>query len=975
MLRWMAFVLVTVSVSTGCMDLDTEVYVRKDGSAAVSQSVVFSPEFAGLMALGGDELVDEPSLRSRAEQMGDGVEYLGANEISRQDGSRGYVARYGVADIADLALTGNLVFAPAPGGNGRLGAWASDGVLWNFQFAPGNEPVLSIVHEWPEEGGDTGGANSGSDAPAGGNDALADWLMKSMFEDLRMRVHVRVDGSITESNARYMSPEESHITLLSMDFAQLMANGEGSAWLEELGRGSREETAARVARLGDESTYIRVDTQRVIRVKFGSRRAPAERYPIAGGESPQTCEGWNTGEFFNSAAVTDVTRCLALGKDVNAREYETSPTPLHRAAQVGSPAMIGALIEAGADVEATANFGEGGGPYSGQTGFTPLHVAGLWGTPANTQALIDAGANVHIDGLLGWVAARGRPDTLKLLIDAGVPVESALFDAVHGDPANIAVLLAAGADYRARDGRGNTPLHAASALEFWEGGNNAVASIVALSEAGADIEARNADGRTPLHLAAAWSGGPASVKALVDAGADTEVRNADGWTPLHLAASMSYDGLESGDLASLEALIDAGADVEARDYHGRTPLHVAVRHGHPYSVSALLEAGANALARDLEGLTPLLEPREYALWEGDWLSEASSPGDNVYENLSITNADAAGFTYSFECRDVPYGPNAVRTDEARAFFRGSLEAEDPANGQTFARRVDPDDRHARVIQTGEPSYGPPRSCALEGTGNFVFQRSIYRPGFDCDQAATSVEMAICRNELIALGDYEMSTVYRALMEEFTAESAARLRSSQRTWLNDRNRSCVSGDAVDDICLARLYSDRLAALAKLHVPSMGVEPRFDATYALALVTSGRDLRRDTPTRLAMYPRTLADATDGQWQADESGFLFEQTYVDTRVVWPATVDFRYSDMLFVGSTGTVWTAAHTEPLVSLDVFRGHQPRRVWMEAGRGPFAIRSEDGFESTDAPPATGDVPDLVRGWLSRHPISEIMRLR
>ena len=221
----------------------------------------------------------------------------------------------------------------------------------------------------------------------------------------------------------------------------------------------------------------------------------------------------------------------------------------------------------------------------------------------------------------------------------------------------------------------------------------------------------------------------------------------------------------------------------------------------------------------------------------------------------------------------------------------------------------------------------------------------------------------------------MSTVYRELLNEFPAESAARLRSSQRAWLNDRNRSCLSGNAVDDICLARLYSDRLAALAKLQDPSMGVKPGFDAAYALALVTSGRDLRHDTPTRLAIYPQRLADATKVQWRTDESGFLFEQTYVDTRVVWPATVEFRYSDMLFVGSTGAVWTAAHTEPLVSLDIFRKYQRWRVWMEAGRDPFTIRSESGFESTDAPLATDEVPGLVRDWLNRHPISEIMRSR
>ena len=155
--------------------------------------------------------------------------------------------------------------------------------------------------------------------------------------------------------------------------------------------------------------------------------------------------------------------------------------------------------------------------------------------------------------------------------------------------------------------------------------------------------------------------------------------------------------------------------------------------------------------------------------------------------------------------------------------------------------------------------------------------------------------------------------------------------------------------------------------------MGAELRLDAAYAVAVMNRGGDLTHYTPARLAMCPQRLADAAEARWQADESGLFFGLTYVDTRVVWPADVEFRYSDMLFVGSTGTLWTAAHTEPIMGSEVFDELEPWRVWMEAARDPFTIRPKAGFESTDAPAAAHEVPELVRDWLNRHPMSETMR--
>ena len=158
-LRRIPFAILTAMGWAGCMDVDTEIHVKGDGSATVSQTVLVTSEALGsLMTLDGDGLMNERHLKARAAGLGRGVEYLGANEVVQEDGSRGYVARYEVSDIRDLKLTGNFFFGHLLGQDAPE-AWADDGVVWDFQFAPGKEPVLSIVQGRQEEVADSPGAN------------------------------------------------------------------------------------------------------------------------------------------------------------------------------------------------------------------------------------------------------------------------------------------------------------------------------------------------------------------------------------------------------------------------------------------------------------------------------------------------------------------------------------------------------------------------------------------------------------------------------------------------------------------------------------------------------------------------------------------------------------------------------------------------------------------------------------------------
>jgi len=157
--------------------------------------------------------------------------------------------------------------------------------------------------------------------------------------------------------------------------------------------------------------------------------------------------------------------------------------------------------------------------------------------------------------------------------------------------------LELGADIKARNEQGLTPLHnAACSTDHSE-------VIKSLLRSGADIDARDNDfGRTPLHLAAQDSGHSGVIKTLLNAGADCGARDGSGSTPLHLAAA----GSRSPD--AVETLLGAGANPNALDENGHSPLHEAiVKSDNPETVRALLGAGANPDARVEYGRTLLHE--------------------------------------------------------------------------------------------------------------------------------------------------------------------------------------------------------------------------------------------------------------------------------------------------------------------------------------------------------------------------------
>ena len=248
-------------------------------------------------------------------------------------------------------------------------------------------------------------------------------------------------------------------------------------------------------------------------------------------------------------------------------------TVLQGAAKEGNLDAVGMLIEAGADVNALADY------YNGSTA---LQAAAGGGHYSALEMLLKAGADVNAE---------------PALISGRTALQAA---AGGGHHIALDMLLKAGADVNAPPARsgGFTALQAAA------GGGHQIA-LNMLLKAGADVNAPHCEhhGRTALQ-AAAGGGHQTALDMLLKAGADVNSPSGKygGRTTLQAAAG-------GGHHIALNMLLRAGADVNAppATHFGCTALAAAVEGKHHTAIDMLLQAGADVRKLSRQQLSKLDE--------------------------------------------------------------------------------------------------------------------------------------------------------------------------------------------------------------------------------------------------------------------------------------------------------------------------------------------------------------------------------
>ncbi|XP_078375371.1 uncharacterized protein LOC144658781 isoform X1 [Oculina patagonica] len=231
--------------------------------------------------------------------------------------------------------------------------------------------------------------------------------------------------------------------------------------------------------------------------------------------------------------ISEISRLVALGVDVDSRIDKNGKTALHYAAYKGQLLAVKALIDAGADLDLTD-----------ENGVTALHRAIIHGHTDVVHTLLGACCSVD-----------------KIDENGNTALHEAAW---NGYSKCVELLVAAKCDVNIHNRTGYTSLHLAAQ-------NSHCTTLKVLLDGGCNPLAKNNYGDTPLHIAVRY-GHVEVCNILMETKINVSEQNNDGNTPLHIAASMGHEKLT-------EMLLNAGSETTEKNNVGDTARDLAVRNG------------------------------------------------------------------------------------------------------------------------------------------------------------------------------------------------------------------------------------------------------------------------------------------------------------------------------------------------------------------------------------------------------------
>lgn len=229
-LRALAFLPLLALPTAGCIQFETLVKVKGDGTGTVVQTMTMSAETMEMMkSMKGDgakvdagkpmalEAKDIEQAKAEAAKMGEGVTFVKAEPIDTPQ-AKGMRAIYSFRDVTKLKVSQkpSSPGGPAPGGPG--GPDVDDSMKFGFAKAANGNSVLTIA--MPDLKAKPGSAKTPAAAPEAPPEAMA--MMKQMFKGLRIAIAVEPEGKVVSTNSPYL--EGSRVTLMEMSFDALLTD-------------------------------------------------------------------------------------------------------------------------------------------------------------------------------------------------------------------------------------------------------------------------------------------------------------------------------------------------------------------------------------------------------------------------------------------------------------------------------------------------------------------------------------------------------------------------------------------------------------------------------------------------------------------------------------------------------------------------------------------------------------------------------
>jgi hypothetical protein len=168
-------------------------------------------------------------MKEAATKYGDGVVFVSSKPIKTAD-RVGRVAIYQCADISTLRIDQKPQTGDMPGASSSK---TKEEVLFRFAKQPSGTSQLTVVFpesKFEEARKDATTDKDGNKKPV---DPAQLEMMKKLFDGLKVAIDVDVLGTIVKTNSPYV--QGSRVTLLEMDFGQLLANDQLMSQIGEPG--------------------------------------------------------------------------------------------------------------------------------------------------------------------------------------------------------------------------------------------------------------------------------------------------------------------------------------------------------------------------------------------------------------------------------------------------------------------------------------------------------------------------------------------------------------------------------------------------------------------------------------------------------------------------------------------------------------------------------------------------------------------
>ena len=280
-----AAAMVSATALCGCLEHETVLMVRPDGSGTLTETTLLGAQMVQMMtAMGGmapapdgqapmdplQQMVDKETLAKRAAAMGEGVTVTSAKALKKEDGRAGSEVVYAFKDVSKLKLNVKQDSGGPPAPEDQKDT-KQEVVKLEFVKASGGTPAkLTIIMPEPAKKGPDGAATKPEmpDEMKAQMQAQMKPLMEQMMGGLRMSLTVKTGGKVVKTDATYPLKDGTGVTVFDVDFGELVKDDEAFGKMGAMNKDMTLDEAKKAFSDPLLKKYIRIETKPKIEIEF-----------------------------------------------------------------------------------------------------------------------------------------------------------------------------------------------------------------------------------------------------------------------------------------------------------------------------------------------------------------------------------------------------------------------------------------------------------------------------------------------------------------------------------------------------------------------------------------------------------------------------------------------------------------------------------------------------------------------------------